>query len=340
MRLPVCVLLLVLLLAISGGCVKHIPETSRNGTLPENTAGPVVSGPTSLPAAGDRIFTLQHNGLKRSFLVHIPLSYTGSEPVPVVIVFHGGGDDIYGMMRQSGITATSDSEGFIAVFPQGIGKTIGGKTTGTWNAGRCCGSAETNNVDDVGFISALLDDMELRFSIDKDRVYATGISNGALFSYRLACELSGRIAAIAPVAGQDAFDNCHPSRPVPVIHFHGTTDPAALYKGGHCGGRLPGDPGWNCVSVPEYIGRWVTSNSCSPESVESFRNGSAICRTYGHCPGGADVTLCTIGDGGHTWPGGEYLKDERWWKEAVGNISRDISANDLMWEFFKSHPKK
>jgi polyhydroxybutyrate depolymerase len=92
--------------------------------------------------------------------------------------------------------------------------------------------------------------------------------------------------------------------------------------------------------VPAYIGRWVALNACSPEPAVTFRNGSATCITFGNCAGDADVTLCTIGGGGHTWPGGAYLREERWWKEAVGNLSGDISANDMMWNFFTMHRKK
>lgn len=331
--------LLVVILVVTCGCVKHPPGAGLKNGLSDNITGPGVPDTSPVPPAGDHTFTLRHDGIDRSYLVHIPPSYTGKQPVPVVLVFHGGGDDVYGQMKQSGLTMTSDREGFIAVFLQGTGKTIGGKVIGTWNAGRCCGSARSDNADDVGFVSALLDKLEQEYNVDDDRIYATGISNGALFSYRLACELSDRIAAVAPVAGQDAFDNCHPSRPVSVIHFHGTADPAALYNGGHCGGRLPGDPGWSCVSVPEFIDRWVTFNSCLPEPATTFQNGSASCRTFGNCAGGTEVVLCTMEGGGHTWPGGTYLRDDRWWKEAVGNLSTDISANDVMWDFFEKHPK-
>jgi polyhydroxybutyrate depolymerase len=334
----VSVVVVIIILAASAGCLKHGSGPGTDGVSPRQDNGSAVLAGNSGQAPGDHVFALRHDNLQRSYLVHVPPSYSGERPVPVILVFHGGGDDVYGQVKQSGMTETSDREGFLAVFPQGTGTTAAGKVVGTWNAGRCCGSAKAQNIDDVGFVNALLDDLGTRFSIDTDRMYATGISNGALFTYRLACEIPDRIAAVAPVAGQDAFDDCRPSRPVSVIHFHGTADPAALYAGGRCGGRLPGDPGWSCVSVPDYIGRWVSLGSCSGNPVITFRNNSATCRTYGNCSGGAEMTLCTIEGGGHTWPGGRYLRDERWWKEAVGNISYDISANDMIWDFFTRHP--
>lgn len=342
MRWPVYLVLLacILVLTVSAGCHGR-PAAPADGHSPSlNDTGSPVLYPGNDPGSANYLFTLQHGGLRRSYLVHVPPSYSRGIPVPAVLVFHGGGDDIYGQMRQSGITRTSDREGFLAVFPQGTGATIEKKTLGTWNAGRCCGSAKEHTVDDVGFVNALLDDLEEKFSVDPDRVYATGISNGALFTYRLACEIPERIAAIGPVAGQDACDTCRPSRPVSVIHFHGTTDPAALYNGGHCGGRLPGDPGWSCMPVPDYIRTWAELDRCSLNETVTFRNGTATCRTYGSCAGGTEVTLCTIDGGGHTWPGGSYLKDERWWREAVGNLSSDIPANDVMWDFFRNHPRE
>jgi len=286
---------------------------------------------------GDHDFSLVHDGLTRIYKVHVPPSYDKKTSISVVLNFHGGGGNAEGAMKQTKMNEKSDNAGFIVVYPQGTGKTLLGKIFGTWNAGRCCGYAKENNVDDVGFVSALLDDLASKFNVDEIRIYATGHSNGALFSYRLACELTDRIAAIAPTAAHDAFDDCNPSRPISVMHFHGTADPAALYNGGHCGGKS-GDEGWECTAVPKYIDGWKVLNNCLTESSVTYQNGSATCETFEPCDDSSEVTLCTIEGGGHTWPGGNYYKDTPAWKEAVGELSLDISANDSMWEFFKKHP--
>jgi len=287
--------------------------------------------------SGDRKFSIMHQGKMRDYFVHIPPSYKSDTPVPVVLNFHGGGGNAQNQVRQSGMEKKSDEAGFILVYPEGSGKMVSGQLVATWNAGRCCGTAARGNVDDVGFISKLIDDLASKFNIDKKRVYATGISNGALISYRLACELSDKIAAIAPVSAQDAFDNCKPSRPISIIHFHGTADPAAAYTGGHCGGRMPGDPGWDCSSVKDYIEEWRGIDNCPSQSSVTYQKGEVTCITYGPCDRGTEITLCTIEGGGHTWPSGTYAKDTESWKKAVGKINYDINANDAMWEFFKKH---
>lgn len=267
--------------------------------------------------------------------MHVPSSYKAQNSVSLIINLHGGGGSPQNEMEQSGMNSKSDSVGFIVVYPEGTGRSIGNRVFATWNAGRCCGFAQENEIDDVGFISKMIDDLEIKFNIDPKRVYATGLSNGALMSYQLACSLSDKIAAIAPVSAQDSVISCSPTRAVPVLHFHGTADPAAPYDGGHCGGRLPGDPGWDCKSVPEYLDEWRVRNKCSSETEEYYKKGTASCERFTECADNADVILCTIEGAGHTWPDGSY---SALGENAVGKISRDISANDVMWEFFKAHP--
>ncbi|OYT54038.1 MAG: hypothetical protein B6U72_03985 [Candidatus Altiarchaeales archaeon ex4484_2] len=202
--------------------------------------------------------------------------------------------------------------------------------------------------------------LEDDFSIDENRVYAIGMSNGALMVYRLACELADKIAAIAPSGGHDAFDECNPSRPVPVMHFHGTEDPCAFYEGGECGGcmseflskiGLPVETGklWDCTSVRNYIDQWKQINGCSDRTEITFRNRNATCVTYQECQDNAEVTLCTIGGMGHAWPGRTTYSPEacktypngyicRLWKKTVGALSDDINADDVVWEFLKKLP--
>ena len=287
--------------------------------------------------SGDYNFTLAHQGHQRRYSVHIPPAYQTLPQAPLVLNFHGGGGTAEHAKLQSLMDKKSDAAGFIAVYPSGLGRQLGSRVFGTWNAGRCCGYAQEENIDDVGFVRKMLADLHSRFRIDSRRIYATGMSNGGLFAYRLACELSDEIAAIAPVGAHDALVACHPSRAVPVLHFHGRLDKSAPYGGGQCGGRLAAK-GWACRSVPEYMEEWKERNGCSPRQKVTLSKGAANCVAYENCRANATVALCSIDDGRHTWPGGAYAVKARWWQRTVGKINQDLKANDVMWEFFEAHP--
>src|SRR5712691_11431037 len=167
---------------------------------------------------GNHTRSLEVDMRTRTFLVHVPSSYDGKKPFPVVLAFHGGGSNAEQMVRFCGLNETADKHGFIVVYPNGTGRL---EKLLTWNGGNCCGYAMRNRIDDVAFTKALLDDLAKVVKVDTKRVYATGMSNGAIMAYRLASELSDRIAAIAPVGGPMGKEKCAPKRPVPVIHFHG-----------------------------------------------------------------------------------------------------------------------
>lgn len=323
----------------------------------KNTA--VMDGNLSGHRPGDYEFTLVLDGLKRRYLVHAPKSYNSTGSSPVIIALHGGGGNAANGPNYFGLNEKSDQEGFIIVYPEGYGKTVFGKQFAAWNAGRCCGEAFKKNIDDVGFIRTMIEKLASDFNIDKKRIYVTGMSNGAQMAYRLACELSDTIAAIAAVGSQGTFDNCRPQRPVPVLHIHGKNDPCSLYDGGICGRcmaefwRELGVPvqydDWKCMSIPSYIDTWRARNGCSKIAGQTFRNKGAKCETYMGCEQNADVMLCTVEGLGHNWPGrtnygidackkkpnGRICKT---WKEKVGPLSQDIIANDMIWEFFKNHP--
>lgn len=282
---------------------------------------------------GDDTRTVKIGDLTRSYIVHVPPSYDGSKPLPVVLIFHGGGSNAEQMIRFCGLNEKSDEAGFLAVYPSGTGVFL---RMLTWNGGNCCGYAMRNNVDDVAFVRALLDDLAQVAKIDEKRVYATGMSNGAIISYLLASELSDRIAAIAPVAGPMGTKDCNPKQPVPVIHFHGTKDEFASFKGGPSPKSASGT---NFYSVEHSVRAWVKANGCPSEpKVEKMPDKAddgmtVIRKTYGPGRDGAEVILFAIEGGGHTWPGREPGI------QRLGKSTRDISANDLMWEFFQRHPK-
>jgi polyhydroxybutyrate depolymerase len=210
---------------------------------------------------GDHTRTLMMGDLKRTYLVHVPKSYDGTKFFPVVLVYHGGGSNAEQMVKFCGLNETADKHGFIAIYPNGTGRLE--KALLTFNGGNCCGYAMTNKIDDVEFTRALLDDLAKAVKVDGKRVYATGMSNGGIMSYLLASELSDRIAAIAPVGGPMGTEKCNPKRPLSVIHFHGTDDEFAPFKGG----KGKGVSGTNFYSVDYSIKAWINANGCKEEPV-------------------------------------------------------------------------
>jgi polyhydroxybutyrate depolymerase len=233
----------------------------------------------------------------------------------------------------TGMDQNSDQEGFIVVYPDGFGT---GRLR-TWNAGDCCGPAMESNIDDVGFVSSLIDYLETKANIDPRRVYAAGMSNGAMLCHRLGCELSGRIAAIGAVSGTIMTDSCDPSRPVPVIMIHGTLDPAVPFDGG----QGSGVPGLVFKSVPQTVDIWKNANGCTGDTRTPYMEMPRMLAKYqGDCPGGADIVLCTIEGGTHLWPG-PISFIERFLHEGPQPNPPDqpiFSANEILWRFFQEHP--
>jgi len=281
---------------------------------------------------GDHTRTISHQDRERTYVVHVPPSYDGSKPTPVVLALHGGGTDAASMIRFSGLSDKADKAGFLAVYPNGTGRL---PRMLTFNGGNCCAYAMWNNVDDVGFVRALLDDLGTVANVDARRVYATGMSNGAIMAYRLASELADRIAAIAPVGGPMGTKTCSPKRPVPVMHFHGTADQFAPFQGGK---GEKSRAGTDFFSVEHSIAAWVEADGCPKTPAiadlpDAADDGMTVTRkTYGPGREGSEVILIAIQGGGHTWPGREPLL------KFLGPSTKDISANDLMWEFFERHP--
>tara|TARA_Y100000310_G_scaffold194711_2_gene194711 strand:+ start:3786 stop:4748 length:963 start_codon:yes stop_codon:yes gene_type:complete len=287
---------------------------------------------------GDYEFILNYDGLTREYFVHVPPRYDIKKSVPLIIDLHGGGGSFESAIIGTQMNKKSDSEGFIAVYPNSAESIDGGKR---WNNGpRLIESQKESTANDIGFLNAMLDDLEIKFNIDKKRIYATGMSNGGFMTYRVACEMADRIAAIAPVASTLLMDNCNPSRSISVIHFHGLKDKIVNFEGGPSKIKSNLKILDDLRSVEESINNFVNINNCPTTSKITYQNREATCKTYSPCNQNTEVTLCTIKDGGHTWPGGNYGIDKTWYKKFVGKLSHDISANDAMWDFFEKHPMK
>jgi polyhydroxybutyrate depolymerase len=302
------------------GCGSSSGAPAPNPIVDAGVQGDAAVKPASTSCSGklaqplDATWTIVSNGLDRTANVHVPASYDPTKPTPVVLNFHGFTSDATQEALLSNMSAKSDEVGFVVVYPQGLNS--------SWNAGACCGQSATDGVEDVKFASDLIDALEVQLCVDSKRVFATGMSNGGFLSHRLGCELSDRIAAIAPVAGVLGTDACKPTRPVPVMHFHGTLDPLVPYDGS----ATLGFP-----SVPDTFSGWASRDACQGAPTVTYEKGDVHCSTYAGCGASATVTLCTVDNGGHTWPGGLPIP-------SLGYTTTDINATDAMWTFFTEHP--
>lgn len=290
---------------------------------------PPLNGKEPEAGPGDYRREIEVDGATRFYDLHVPPSCVGSAPAPLVLNFHGGCGNPVQQRADSCMDPVADAKGFIVAYTAGT--SLFG-TFLTWNVGLSHTYAGQNDIDDVGYARAVLSDVSTFLNIDATRVYATGLSQGGMFCYRLACEMSDKIAAIAPVAAVMHVPECDrkPVRPMPIIHFHGLRDQNVLYDGGP--GRTPlgvvERPG-----VKETIEWWVSHNGLPPEPTREGGTGHATFKQFGSDVCEGEVMLWTLADGGHTWPGGESVLPE----ERVGAVNRDISASDLMGEFFNRH---
>lgn len=265
---------------------------------------------------GDRSGSIAVGGRTREYIVHLPHGNDAKTPLALVFVLHGGMQSPESAERMSGMSAKADREHFIAVYPRGTGMLP------TWNSGNCCGAAFRDKVDDVGFLRALIGKLEHDYSVDPKRIFATGISNGGMMSYRLACELSDQIAAIAPVEGAQNLE-CRPSTPVSLLVFHGTADRLVAFDGGETKYQI--GPKRTDSSVASAVAFWVKQDGCSPDPAQS-KVAEVRVETYSGCQDGTGVTLYAIDGGRHMWPG----------HPLSGN---HVQATNILWDFFSKHPK-
>lgn len=300
------------------------------GATPEASTGDASDGcavSSDTYPAGTTVGSITVAGAQRSFRVHVPPGYQKDKAMPVVLMLHGGGGSGEQLQTKSALMdPIADREGFITVYPDGTG------VLRTWNAGICCGKAVADSIDDVGFMASLLDHLEAKLCTDRRRVFATGMSNGALLSHRLACELSTRIAAIAPVAGTIGIPSCQPTRPVPVLQIHGTADGHVPWLGGQgCGPAT----GVEFTSVPATNEGWGQRNGCGTATSVYLEQGDGHCTALQGCK--APVVLCSIEGGGHSWPSGVA-------KEGVSDCpgdgiqSQTFPASEVAWKFFQANP--
>jgi polyhydroxybutyrate depolymerase len=271
-----------------------------SGGTAGTTGAQCPSTATAVP--GEATKSIMVGTLMRTYLLHIPSGYTGKTPVPVVFDFHGLGGSGSSQKGLSGWATLGDSKGFITVFPNGVGN--------SWNIGRCCSTAQTQNVDDVGFVRAIIKQLQADACIDSKRVYASGCSNGGGMSYKLACDAADVIAAVAPVdcdcvtgsTSNPSCASCSPARPISEIAFRATGDQVVPYNGGRCSIAADCPPGMSCSTfdfpgAATNFSTWATIDQCtgSPQAL----SGHPACQTNATCGAGAQITLCTQQGGSH-----------------------------------------
>lgn len=330
--------LMTLLCSFNSTSIGAWAQVTQSSQLADSSSSSSSSGSSSSSRytnsnASDEMKTLQVGQLTRSYAIHRPASLNADklkagQRLPVVIVLHGGGGNSNNAASMSQMSEKSDKEGFLVVYPNGSGRT---NNMLTWNSGNCCAYAMRKNIDDVGFIRKLIETLVTTEGVDPKRVFVTGISNGGMMSFRVACELSDLIAAAAPVAGALNVD-CKPVSPVAIMMFNGMADDHVLYEGGTP--RKSFEPRED-KSVAYAVNFWTKRNGCSPKPQRQVnRSGNVITDTYKSQSTNADVVICTIKNGKHSWPGGTKPRAQG------DDPSTEVSATDMMWEFFKNHPKK
>jgi polyhydroxybutyrate depolymerase len=268
--------------------------------------------------------TLISSGEKRQYLLHVPDSYDSTVPTPLIISIHGFAEWPAHQAQISRWNDLADEKGLIVVYPSGTKFPKRWRTTGLTNSP---GDPEI----DVRFISDLIDRLETEYNIDPNRIYANGLSNGGGMSYLLACKMADRIAAIGSVAGAYTYapELCNPSRPVPLIAFHGDADPVVPYQGGPSRSfEIP------FPYIPNWMHAWADRNHCQT-AASIPQDGEISGTTWTECSQNADVTFYSIAGGGHSWPGGEPIP--AW---IVGKTSQAVDATREMWQFFEQHPLK
>ncbi len=325
-----CLLTALALPACAGPALPHVDATRppANSIQAASPSAPEQTRPASraLPSVRG---TLRFGGEERSYRLYVPASVSLTEPAALVVALHGGGGNSANLERKIQMDAIAEQEGFIVVYPNGSGRL--GRMLLTWNAGNCCGYALDQSIDDVAFLRALVDHLMGQYPIDPRRVFATGMSNGAMMSYRLACEASDVFAAVAPVAGALNLDICDPEFPVSVLVIHGTEDQHVRLEGGPPSVSV--DPHERVDrSVADALRFWADRDGCDPQP-QATQTGEVRHETHSGCLPGLSVELLAIDGGGHAWPGASKFSPR-------GDApSQALDASQAIWDFFEAHPR-
>jgi polyhydroxybutyrate depolymerase len=279
---------------------------TASSSAASGTGGSNITCPASPLPKGVSHQMIAFGGLMRAYDVQIPASYANTTAVPLVFDLHGYTSNKEQQQAISGWSALAEKEGFVVVRPDGF--------QNSWNGGNfCCGEAQAKGLDDVGLMRAIAAEVQKRLCIDPKRIYFSGLSNGGAMSHRVACEAGDLFAMTAPVSYPLDFkplDKCKPSRPMPVMHFHGTNDLIVPYNGGAF-----------AIPAKDSFAYWAKADGCTGTPTKTYEKGASHCDTYTSCQGGATVTLCTL-NGGHLL----YANAD------------DVPIAELAWAEMKKHP--
>jgi len=276
----------------AGSCLSSTPSV---------TSSPSPEGPEAV--------TQCVGGLERTYYVFFPANRTG--PLPLVLALHGYTQSVGLLEYQTRLNDEATAAGFVLAYPVGIGR--------SWNAGTCCAEAKSRNIDDVAFIKDVIDQLVSAGEVDPKRVFATGISNGGMMDFRLACELSDRIAAIASVSGALLVDKCSPTQTVSVLEMHGTADDQVPLDGGNYEGLGPFPPTMSTMN------RWASIDACSANPTVMTTDVTES-TTWPGCRDGSNVVLVKVKGGGHTF-----------W---LDGIPAGLNINEYIWNFFSHQPTR
>jgi len=267
-------------------------------------------------------------GLERCYYLYAPPDYDPAQAAPVVFSFHGFLSNPTSHSLITNWHSLADEEGFLVVYPQGTG------FPQRWDAGETWGASD---VDDVQFFVDMVDDLSAIAAVDQSRIYVNGLSNGSGMTVHIACQAAGRVAAIGSVAGAIvSMEDCSPSRPVPAMAFHGTSDPIVKYEGGDLeewllrwAAGLTDAPSY-FLGAEEWTAAWAESNGCDPAPETVHPQGDVWGTRYSGCAQDAAAVLCTIDGGGHTWPSGMPIP-------FMGKTTRNIDATRELGEFYQAY---
>lgn len=274
------------------------------------TSTPAAAKPLCESKGEMRNGELRHGGRDRQYRIHIPEAASEESPVPVIVALHGGWGTGDAMADQSGLTDAAARQGMAVVYPNGIWR--------SWNAGSCCGRAQSGGVDDVGFIRALVEKLSEEDCIDGARVFGTGFSNGAMMTHRIACEAPDVYRAIAPVAGGPMFEDCASEQGVPALLMVGREDERIPWDGGEFNETYR-------PSIAEQVRGLASRNRCEEDDEKSLAHG---CKGLSGC-GQGEVRWCVFDRIGHQWPGGSTILPRM-----LGANRSDIDATRMIVDFF------
>ncbi|MFH1978976.1 MAG: PHB depolymerase family esterase [Patescibacteria group bacterium] len=272
---------------------------------------------------------IYHNNLRRSYVVHQPENYDASKSLPLVFAFHCAGSNAQIMIRLTNLNKLSDEENFLVVYPNGTG--LFENYLLTWNAGGCCDFIGPV-VDDVDFTKTVFAQLQEDYNIDLNRVYVLGFSNGAMMAHRLGCELSDKLAAIAPVSGSLVEGGCDPEDFLSVISLHSKDDTFVPFYGGEADRWFINMFDVNFPPVEDSIRFWADHNKCA-RGPEIKKEGAIELEKYTNCKNNTEVYFYSLEGYDHVWLGGGR-------GVLPMDISDDIIISDVIWDFFENHPKK